>query len=480
MFSNLKLKNRILLGYALPISFLISLGCLLYIGAVRRETIDAKVKRSQNTIINMGTVTNSLSTMIRNVRGQVLFPQDNSYEKKYELGLQNFRKAIGELDKLLQDSEQQKQFIIMVTEINSLDKISREVFALVKKGDLAYAKNLTGSLRVNEIDRVQEVILRKELGFLAKVSQQEEYETRSLLALIVIGTGVSAIGSLAIGLWLASDIGRMMDGVADAIATSSVEIATTIDQQERTASQQAAAVSQTSITMEELGASSQTTAQQAQSAAAGARQALKLSEGGTQAVGRTLDGMTALKGKVEAIANQIMHLNEQANQIGTISGLVSELANQTNMLALNAAVEAVRAGDRGKGFAVIANEIRQLADRSKTSASKINNLVADIQAAINLSVKTTNEGTKTVDSGMQLAQGTAEVFSAVADAINSIAVSTQQISLTAQQQALAVEQVVDAMKTINQGAEETAIGISKTKEGTEQLNQASRNLKAVL
>jgi methyl-accepting chemotaxis protein len=87
---------------------------------------------------------------------------------------------------------------------------------------------------------------------------------------------VSAIGSVGIGLWVASDIGRMMDGVADAIATSSVEIAATVDQQERTANQQAAAVSQTSTTMDELGASSQNTVQQAQSAAAGARQALKL------------------------------------------------------------------------------------------------------------------------------------------------------------------------------------------------------------
>lgn len=480
MFSNLKLKNRILIGYGLPILFLINLGCLLYIGAVSRDAVDRKVKRSQNTIISIGNVTQSLSVMIRNVSGQVLFPQDISYQKRYELGLENFRKATVELDNYFQDNEQQKLLTIMVTEINSLDKISKQVFGLVKKGDLGYAKNLTGSLRVNEIDRVREDILTKELAFLAKASQQEDNETRSLLALILIGTAVSAIGSFAIGLWVASDIGRMMNGVADAIATSSVKITATVDQQERTASQQAAAVSQTSITMDELGASSQTTAQQAQSAATGARQALKLSEGGTQAVERTLDGMTALKGKVEAIANQITHLNEQANQIGTISGLVSELANQTNMLALNAAVEAVRAGDRGKGFAVIANEIRQLADRSKTSATKINNLVADIQAAINLSVKTTNEGTKTVDSGMELAQGTAEVFSAVADAINGIAVSTQQISLTAQQQALAVEQVVDAMKTINQGAEESAIGISKTKEGTEELNQASQNLKAVL
>jgi hypothetical protein len=115
--------------------------------------------------------------------------------------------------------------------------------------------------------------------------------------------------------------------------------------------------------------------------------------------------MNALREKVDAIADQILRLSEQTNQIGGISGLVSDLANQTNMLALNAAVEAVLAGEHGKGLAVVSGEIRKLADQSRKSAEKINALVADIQTAINSTVMVTDEGTKTVEEGVKIAQG---------------------------------------------------------------------------
>ncbi|MGL5061041.1 MAG: methyl-accepting chemotaxis protein [Microcoleus sp.] len=335
-------------------------------------------------------------------------------------------------------------------------------------------------MRLIEVEKAQERIVAKEQEFLAAASQAEEQETQLLLKAIVMSTVLSVLGSVIIGLAISSKIAKMMNQIVVAITKSSVEIVTTVEQQERTTSQQAAAVNQTTITMDELGASSKSTAQQAESAAAGAMQALNLADGGTHTVSRTLEGMKLLRERSEAIASQIQNLNEQTNQIANISDLVSELASQTNMLALNAAVEAVRAGENGRGFAVIASEIRHLADRSKKSAEKINNLVVDIQAAIGSTVIATSEGTYTADEGMKLTKSTAQAFNDVVNSINNIAISTQQISLTAQQQALAVEQVVEAMRTIDRGAAETASGISQTKFTTQNLNEAARNLQQFL
>jgi methyl-accepting chemotaxis protein len=229
--------------------------------------------------------------------------------------------------------------------------------------------------------------------------------------------------------------------------------------------------------MDELGASSRQSSEQAEAAAAGAQQALKLAEGGTRAVERSLDGMNALREKVEAIADQILRLSEQTSQIGGISGLVSDLANQTNMLALNAAVEAVRAGEHGKGFAVVSGEIRKLADQSKKSAEKINALVADIQTAINSTVMVTDEGTKTVEEGVKIAEETSDAFAGVADAVNNVVLNSQQISLNVKQQAVAIQQVVSAMNSLNTGAQETANGVSQIKIGTHQLNESAMLLK---
>jgi methyl-accepting chemotaxis protein len=264
------------------------------------------------------------------------------------------------------------------------------------------------------------------------------------------------------------------------ISTSSNEIAVTVQQQERAIAGQASSVNQTTTTMEELGASSRQSSEQATASAAGARQALVLAEEGTKAVHQTIQGMTTLKDKVEAIAQAIIRLSEQTNQISGISSLVGDLANQTNMLALNAAVEAARAGVHGKGFGVVASEIRKLADQSKKSSEKITALVADIQAAINTTVLVTDEGTKTVDQGLELTNSTATTFAGFADSINNVFLNSQQISLSAQQQAVAVQQVVAAMNSLNLSAKESVSGISQVKVSTEQLNEAAQKLKAVI
>ncbi len=297
---------------------------------------------------------------------------------------------------------------------------------------------------------------------------------------LILGTGLTALIASGLAVLFANRTTKLIQGIASAIASSSTEIAATVEQQERTVSGQASSVNQTTITMDELGASSRQSAEQAEASAAGASQALNLTEGGTQAVQQTLKGMTTLKEQVNEIANAIIRLSEQTGQIGTVSSLVGDLANQTNMLALNAAVEAARAGEHGKGFGVVATEIRKLADQSKKSSEKINTLVGDIQSAINKTVMVTDEGTKKVDQGLVLAQKTAETFTGVADSVNNVFLNSQQISLSAKQQAIAIQQIVTAMNSINLGAKESASGITQVKSSAQQLKDAAQQLQAVV
>nr|WP_242048038.1 methyl-accepting chemotaxis protein [Desertifilum sp. FACHB-866] len=163
--------------------------------------------------------------------------------------------------------------------------------------------------------------------------------------------------------------------------------------------------------------------------------------------------MQTLQTTVEAIAQHSQSLNLSAEQIGTITTLVFELANQTNMLALNAAVEAVRAGEKGKGFAVVAAEIRKLADQSRQSASRIDRLVGDIQKLVRTVTQATTEGNQTVQRGVDLAQSTAIAFNGVEKAIDEVVLSSQQIVLSTQQQASAIHQVVEAINLVKSEAE---------------------------
>ncbi|EKU99044.1 methyl-accepting chemotaxis protein [Leptolyngbya sp. PCC 7375] len=288
------------------------------------------------------------------------------------------------------------------------------------------------------------------------------------------------VAGLGFILWLVLRTSRLLQTSIASVADSSSDIAATVEAQEQAVTEQTSSVTQTTSTIEDLGAASLQAAQKADTSATGAREALNLSETGSQAVENTVQEIEELQSKVGAIADQIMQLSEQTDQISIISNLVADVADQTNMLALNAAVEAARAGEQGKGFAVVAGEIRKLADQSRDSASKIGTLVDAIQSSINSTVMVTDEGTKTAKAGIETAKDTANVFNQIAEAINEVYNNSQQIAQTAKRQAVGVQQAVSAMNTINLGAKETVSAVGKVQDSTETLQTIAKELQVAI
>ena len=337
--------------------------------------------------------------------------------------------------------------------------------------ELLSFNNITGDKDLANLN--MSVIVAKEMSVI-------EAKERAVLGVILVGVLLSGGAAVGLSLLLGNRVTAFIKNLADSIVTSSVAIVDTVEMQEVTVNMQANSAIETSTTVNELGAISVQSAEQAESAATGAKQALSLSEDGTRSVQQTLQGMSGLRDKVNAIANQIVNLSEQTGQITIVSDLVADLASQTNMLALNAAVEAARAGEQGKGFSVVADEIRKLADQSKKSADKINVLANDIQAAINRTVMVTDEGTKTVNEGIDLARSTADTFVGVTDAVNNVYLNSQQISTSAKQQAVSIQQVLSSMTTISQGSQESAVGMHQVKMTTRELTQVADELKAAV
>ena len=316
-----------------------------------------------------------------------------------------------------------------------------------------------------------EAVNTAEITFNAHVAQFKIFEIIVALASIAIVAAIVA-GSRQIAVNL--------DKFTSNITDSSNDITAKVERQETIANEQASSVSQTTSTVDSLGESSRRSAIQAEESAQNASTALSLAETGAQTVEQTRVGMESLKERVKEIAEQIINLSEQTEQIAGVSELVGDLANQTNMLALNAAVEAARAGEYGKGFGVVAGEIRKLADQSRKSADRINNLVTDVQAAMNSAVMVTDEGTKTAESSIGLALNTAESFIGVKDAISSVFANTSEISNTAKQQAVGIQEILAAVNALNLNAMDTAADMGDVKASTVNLKKSAEELKAIV
>jgi methyl-accepting chemotaxis protein len=317
--------------------------------------------------------------------------------------------------------------------------------------------------------------LQRQVG--EKKYTQTQVKTSHLTLLLILTLVFALLSALVLTAIVSRDIVNPIVESVRKIVSSSMQITAAVTQQEYTVFQQANAVNQTTATMNELGVASGLSAKQAAASAVSAHQALTLADTGNQSVEDTMKGILTLQEKVGAIAKQITYLSDNAVKIGGISELVANIANQTNMLALNAAVEAVRAGENGKGFAIVAAEIRRLADESRKSADKINSLVTEIKVAIGHTAIVTDEGAKTAELGIKQAEGTTEIFAGVADSIDQVFVNNQQISLNANQQAIAIQQVLEAMNNLNLGARETATSLAQVKLSTELLNQTAAELK---
>ena len=160
-----------------------------------------------------------------------------------------------------------------------------------------------------------------------------------------------------------------------------------------------------------------------------------------------IEKMIVLKQRIQIIAELILELSEYIQQIGSIIGLVEDIAEQTNMLALNAAVEAARAGEHGKGFAVVAGEIRKLADESKQATTKIASLINDIQHTTNSTVMATEEGTKEIESGVKLAGTIEETYIEIGNVVRKIeSFINETILETAEQSKISSEALAEIQK----------------------------------
>ena len=483
MLKNLKLRGRILLASAIPLLLFLGVTVVVFVEAGNVGQGNEIVEATHDMVNQAIRADLGASQIERATRGYLL-TKDESFVRILEEGEKNFSVAIDALKKEVKDPQQKENLDKLMEIQGKVITDAKKLISLVSEGKGTQAVEFfrTGmTTRIyNEFEAIIGKFEQRENELLQARATQESASLQRLVTIVWVGALLATIAAVVIGLWVASRLSRELSDSIVSMTTSSTEIAATVAQHERTVAQQASAVNETTATVEELGASSRQSAQQAEAAAASAKQAVTVTEEGVKLANRAYGGMTGMKGKVGAVAEQILRLSEQAGQIGSIATVVSELASETNMLALNAAVEAARAGEHGKGFAVVAAEVRKLADQSKKSAERANALVADIQKATNSAVMVTEEGSKTVEEVADIAQQAGTAFTSLTAIANSVYENAQQVMLNGKQQAAALTQVTEAMKSLGAGAKEIAAGTAQTKVGMQKLNEVAQAIKVMV
>ncbi len=244
--------------------------------------------------------------------------------------------------------------------------------------------------------------------------------------------------------------------------------------------EQDAVVTETTATVNEVRATVTETAERAQSVAETAQVSVDISRNGTEAVTQTVLGMEVIRHRVEDIADNILVLSENTQQIGEIIATVNNLADQSRMLALNASVEAARAGEEGKGFAVVALEVRNLADQNREATVQVREILGEIQRATNAAVMVTEEGSKGVDTGQQLVNRAGDSIRELSHAIEEAALAAMQIAASTRQQTIGMDQLTQAMRTIKKATTETLNTTMQVKASVQNLRDASNRINMVL
>ncbi|MBN1812839.1 MAG: GAF domain-containing protein [Anaerolineae bacterium] len=260
------------------------------------------------------------------------------------------------------------------------------------------------------------------------------------------------------------------------LSTAAAEMLAVATQQMSGANEQSAAITQTTTTVEEVRTISEQAVVRAQEVIDASQRTVETSRAGQKAVRQNIAEMAHIKERVESIAENILALSEQTQQIGEIITTVSNIAVQSNMLALNASVEAARAGEHGKGFAVVAAEVRNLAQQSRHATAQVKAILSDIQSGIDMTVMSTEEGTKVVDSGVRLVAETQAVIEQLTNVIDESAQAAMQMVAGGQQQASGVGQIAMAMQSINQATQQNLASTLQVEKTAQDLNELSLRL----
>lgn len=474
------LARRLTIAFAVPVALFIAVGVvssLSVAGMVRASHWD---RHTQAVLAESAGFLASLTAAESAQRGYMITSQD-AFLNEHNAWMSKARDGLQRLAQLTGDNAAQQRHIETVREA-----FNRKRDVMVHNMDLRRAGGLEAAVRLISAGTGKHAMdeLRADLARFDdaehKLLTARSHDTSQRAALtrgtILYGTLLATLIVLLAGMIINRRVTRQLAGAVSQMQSSSAELQAAANQQTSQAREQASSMAEIATTMNQLLASSRQIASAAQMVAQIAVRTSELATGGRGNVQAGQEATSSIRSQVDALVGNVLQLGRRAQEIGAVVEIVSELAEQTNIVSINATIEAAGAGEAGRRFGAVADELRKLADRVGGSAKDIRTMVDGLRSSVNSSVMATEGSAKAVEIGMRQFGELAGNFGRIAELVVNAMQSAREIELSTKQQSTASEQVTFAVATLLQASRESEVSTHQTLQTASQLAATSTDL----
>lgn len=519
-----RITNRILLGYSIPLLFLVALSAIVYSSTTNAFKLQEEADRTERIIRNTDAMVDGVNRMIGGTRGYLIFPNDQSYLSAYNEGREVFVEKSKTLAAI--SDPQTRELVNELYELaENYDQISQNVIQLINQKNLAGARVEVSKPRIREvIDRRNRLVntLQSQLN---QTSQAARNSRQFLLGLIVFGTALTILATILAGLWTTLPLKRQLPQVVNAataiadgdltheikvtrdgtevgqllrafqnmtkslnsliaqaqksgiqISSSTTQIAAAGRELEATVNEQAASMHEVNATSRQIALTAGDLVKAMDDVAQTALATTEAASNSQNNLEKIQAAMQNLVLATNSICSKLRIMDEKANNINNVVTTITKVADQTNLLSLNAAIEAEKAGEYGAGFAVVAREIRRLADQSAVATLEIEQMVKQMQSSVSTGVMEVDKFSSEVAQYVEDVGTISVQIAGFIQDVQSLAPQFGIVSQSMDQQYHGAEQINTAIAQLSEASAQTVQSLQETNNALSQLDDAAQGL----